>query len=384
MTTKILDETSFPLYCIQSYINEIFVVAGGGGAAKTGVKNAIHVYKLVRDGSSFTATAIAEVDTERRASMSLHLHPDRNQLAVGMDHLCQLYTMKLKKEKGFDKMIISASTSVNAVPPSIDDEGDYQKCVRFTLDKKFIITGGSDGNCKIFKLPSLEEHHQIKASTDEIDDLDVHPNSKYFVTTSKESSASLWRIKDGKKELELPYSIDGKDDDFYRFRNCRFSESKDTNKVYLYTTHTPKKYSKEKAANCLVRWDTHKWIPEHTVFIKKYTLSALAVSAIGRYLAVGTADGAIIVYTTWNMRHLKTVNNVHDIFVTGLSFVPENKLLCDVMKQDAAILSCSIDNKCQVTMIPSRSEFPMIVLLCLFGLVIVVLFNFITYFDFEF
>lgn len=41
MTSINLDQTSFPLYGIQSIDKELFVAAGGGGAAKTGVKNAI-------------------------------------------------------------------------------------------------------------------------------------------------------------------------------------------------------------------------------------------------------------------------------------------------------------------------------------------------------
>ena len=57
----------------------------------------------------------------------------------------------------------------------------------------------------------------------------------------------------------------------------RFSESKDLERSFLYTTHIPRKSSKEKPVNCLVKWDTRKWIPEHTVYIKNHTLSALAV-----------------------------------------------------------------------------------------------------------
>ena len=41
MTSINLDQTSFPLYGIQSIDKELFVAGGGGGAAKTGVKNAI-------------------------------------------------------------------------------------------------------------------------------------------------------------------------------------------------------------------------------------------------------------------------------------------------------------------------------------------------------
>lgn len=41
MTAKNLDQNSFPLYAIHAINANYFVCAGGGGAAKTGVKNAI-------------------------------------------------------------------------------------------------------------------------------------------------------------------------------------------------------------------------------------------------------------------------------------------------------------------------------------------------------
>ena len=41
MTSIKLGQASCPLYGIQSIDKELFVAGGGGGAAKTGVKNAI-------------------------------------------------------------------------------------------------------------------------------------------------------------------------------------------------------------------------------------------------------------------------------------------------------------------------------------------------------
>lgn len=41
MTAKNLDQNSFPVYAIHAINANYFVCAGGGGAAKTGVKNAI-------------------------------------------------------------------------------------------------------------------------------------------------------------------------------------------------------------------------------------------------------------------------------------------------------------------------------------------------------
>lgn len=39
-------------------------------------------------------------------------------------------------------------------PKNDDDDGEFQKCVKFTPDGKFVITGGTDGSCKIFKVSS--------------------------------------------------------------------------------------------------------------------------------------------------------------------------------------------------------------------------------------
>uniref|UniRef100_T2M4K1 Prolactin regulatory element-binding protein n=1 Tax=Hydra vulgaris TaxID=6087 RepID=T2M4K1_HYDVU len=381
MATYNLDQTSFPLYSLQSINDELFITCGGGGAAKTGVKNSINIYKLQREGSLFKALLIHEESCGSRAPMNLCLNSNRNLLAVGMDHLCQIYSLKKDKEKIFMKEKISVKT----VEETNGDDGDYQTSVSFTLDGKHMITGSSSGSCKVFECPSFQLKFNIKkAHLNEIDDLDVHPNSKYFVSVSKDHSANLWKLEDGKKELELPFSLAKKDEDFYRFRNCRFSENLDNKSVYLFTTHIPRKNSKLKSANCIVKWDTRKWVPEQVIQVKDHSLSALAVSSNGRYVAVGTADGSVLVYISWNMTHLKTILRVHDSFVTGLSFIADNKILCEDMKQDAALLSCSIDNKCQVSLIPKRTEFPIYIILVAMLLLLYATFNCIAYFDIEF
>lgn len=319
--------------------------------------------------------------------MNLDISPQRDVIAVGMDHLCQLYRIDYNKEDGIEKVNLKALKSVPSVtePENENDEdGEYQKCVRFSPDNKFIVTGGSNGFCRIFKYPSMEQRFDFKAHTSELDEVDIHPNSKLFVSVSKDPSASVWGLNDGKKQLELTFAVDKKDDDFYRFRNCRFSTNMDSKIVYLYTTHIPRKYTRTKVDSCLVRWNTGKWIPERTEFIKSHVPSSINVSKTGTYLGVGTAEGSILLYTSWNMRHLRTIEAIHDSFVTGLSFIPENRILCEEMGQDAGILTCSIDNNCTLSLFPSRSAISFHLFLFLFVCVMAVLFNIITYFDVEF
>ncbi|XP_066930827.1 guanine nucleotide-exchange factor SEC12-like [Clytia hemisphaerica] len=387
MTTKNLDQNTFPLYAIHAINPNYFVCAGGGGAAKTGVNNAIKLYHLKRRGNTFEAECICDLDTERRAIMNLDLSPQRDVIAVGMDHFCQLYRIDYKKENDVEKVNLKALKKVVTVPEpkdEHDEDGEYQKCVRFTPDNQHLITGGSNGYCRVFKYPTLEQRFDIKAHTTELDEIDVHPNSKLFVSVSKDASAGLWGVNDGKKQLELSFAIDKKDDDFYRFRNCRFSENKDSKTIYLYTTHIPRKYSRTKADSCLVKWNTQKWIPERTEFIKTHIPSSLNVSKNGAFLGVGTAEGSILLYISWNMRHMRTIDNIHDSFITGLSFIPENRVLCEEMGHEAGVLTCSIDNNCTLSLFPMRTGISFHLFLFVFVCFMVIMFNIITYFDVEF
>lgn len=55
----------------------------------------------------------------------------------------------------FNYFCYLALKNVSSVPEpknENDEDGDYQKCVRFSPDNQFIVTGGSNGSCRIFKV----------------------------------------------------------------------------------------------------------------------------------------------------------------------------------------------------------------------------------------
>jgi len=59
---------------------------------------------LKKDGKSFEAECICDLDTERRAVMNLDISPQRDVIAVGMDHLCQLFKIDYHNDKGVEKV----------------------------------------------------------------------------------------------------------------------------------------------------------------------------------------------------------------------------------------------------------------------------------------
>lgn len=51
---------------------------------------------------------MCEVETDKRAVMNLDVHPDKEAIAVGTDHICQIFEMKKKIEKGQAKVTLTS------------------------------------------------------------------------------------------------------------------------------------------------------------------------------------------------------------------------------------------------------------------------------------
>ena len=54
----LLARVNFPLYAIQKVTERHILVAGGGGASKTGVANCIELYELIKCENSDTCRAV--------------------------------------------------------------------------------------------------------------------------------------------------------------------------------------------------------------------------------------------------------------------------------------------------------------------------------------
>ncbi|XP_068677879.1 guanine nucleotide-exchange factor SEC12-like [Montipora foliosa] len=371
-----LETTNFPLYAVNALDREHFVIAGGGGAAKTGVPNALNIYKLGRSGKDLKATLVHNFEAGRRPIMNCAIHPTSNTLAVGMDNKCQILELDIKEEvrnvektKGKSKILTKEKTKkfiINELQSAVtvstddtdekDDDIGFQKVVRFTADGNYIVTGGSDGHVKVLQYPSLECTHDIKAHSTDVDDLDVHPNSNQFVTCSRDTTAFVWKLQEGKKQFQLHFSVNDQEN-FFRIRACRFGVNEKQD-VFLYTINVPAKFNrKSPTPSYLVKWDCMKWLPQMSQAAGLEPLTQMAVSGNGTFLGVGTAEGDISVFIAWNLVPLTTLKGVHNIFVTGLEFVPDSPLVNDQLHCEFALLSISADNACKVTTLKRRSEY---------------------------
>jgi prolactin regulatory element-binding protein len=91
------------------------------------------------------------------------------------------------------------------------------------------------------------------------------------------------------------------------------------------------------------------------------SLSALAVSDDGRFVAAGTMfTGSVHVFVAFNLQPVLHVPNAHSMFVTGLAFLPST-LSAEgntIESVETAVVSISVDNQVCIHSVEQRSTIP--------------------------
>ncbi|XP_076414952.1 guanine nucleotide-exchange factor SEC12 isoform X2 [Peromyscus maniculatus bairdii] len=239
----------FPLYALRvDPKTGLLIAAGGGGAAKTGIKNGVHFLQLEQINGCLSASLLHSHDTETRATMNLALAGDI--LAAGQDARCQLLRFQVHQQKS-NKAEKSSSKeqgprqrkgaapaekkpaaeahregvelkvkNLEAVQTDFSTE-PLQKVVRFNHDNTLLATGGTDGHVRVWKVPSLEKVLDFKAHEGEIGDLALGPDGK-LVTVGWDLKASVWQK--GQLVTQLHWQENGPTSSSstpYRYQACR-------------------------------------------------------------------------------------------------------------------------------------------------------------------
>lgn len=83
-----------------------------------------------------------------------------------------------------------------------------------------IFVGGTDGHVKLWKFPSLQPSHVLKAHKKEIDDIDFSPCESYLVSIAKDGIAVLWDYVKGKEVRRLTWNQP--EGSKYLYKRCRY------------------------------------------------------------------------------------------------------------------------------------------------------------------
>eukprot|EP00066_Takifugu_rubripes_P003311 XP_003965791.1 PREDICTED: prolactin regulatory element-binding protein isoform X1 [Takifugu rubripes] len=412
---RILDvyRAPFPLYSVKVDPKKgLVVTAGGGGASKTGIKNALLFLDVQLVGAhQYSASLLHSHDTTTRATMNMAVAD--GVIAAGQDGTCCVMKTQFSKQNQGSKAAANAKSeqqgevrrragkgersgedgaaapeegshmkdesvhlsvsTLAELQSDLNPQDPLQKVVRFSPDMSLLLTGGTDGHVRVWEFPSLKKKFDFKAHDGEIEDLDMSPGNKHLVTVARGFSCSIWvgnqwalGLKWTETKPEIP-------DKTYRYLACRFGKVEDQkDALRLYTVQIPHKRDRKHPPCYVTKWDGKSFLPMLTAPCGTEVISTLAVSDSGTFLGLGTVTGSVAIYITFSLQRLYYVKESHGIVVTDLAFLPDSlngrNLRGD---NETAMLSVAVDSRCQVHAVPDASWFPVWLVLVLCGLMVV-------------
>jgi len=380
---ELLCRVDFPLYSTAMISPRHLMVAGGGGAANTGVKNGLEIFEITTNGENVVGESITRFFTGEYSVYSLACRLNNNNnnnnlppkvtVVAGHNQFAQVYTLTLERERkgsgdlGGDVLRHRGSNGVpvgtgvqngmtettklvfktepgKKVQIDFNDKEPYGKVIRLSLNGKFMASGGDDGHLRVWSFPDLTKVHDFTTHDKEIDDIDFSPDSAKICSISKDKRAIVWDVKKGKKHAELGWDCPGGVK--YLYKRVKFGcVEGDPKKYKIFTISNP--IGSSKVPSFLHRWNTQSYTVEGKVASPGLALSALAVSDNGTFVAIGTmSEGIVDIFTSFNLSRVKRVRGAHSTFITGLEFLPtgEESAPCRGFSE-ASVVSISVDHQ---------------------------------------
>ncbi|XP_057876605.1 prolactin regulatory element-binding protein isoform X1 [Melospiza georgiana] len=393
----------FPLYTVRLHPRRpLAITAGGGGAAKTGIRNGVHFLQLEQIGGQLSASLLHCHDTETRATMTMALAGD--VIAAGQDNSCHILRFSLqepeapgaagkdgsgdkgpRRRRGGSGGGGGGAQGAQGRPREVRVESlqrvrtDFspdalQKAVRFSADGALLATGGADGFLRLWEFPSMKKTLEFRAHDGEIEDIALGPDNKQVVTAGRDFQCCVWQRDQLVTGLRWHENLPGIPDKAYRYQACRFGAVEGSaGALRLYTVQVPHKRERRPPPCYLTKWDGKSFLPLLTRPCGSEVVSCLSISDSGTFLGLGTVTGSVAIHIAFSLQRLYYVKEAHGIVVTDVAFVPESRPGRELLGgHEAALLSVAVDSRCKLHLLPTRRSLPvwLLLLLCA-GLIVV-------------
>ncbi|XP_015471327.1 prolactin regulatory element-binding protein isoform X1 [Parus major] len=383
----------FPLYTVRLHARRpLAITAGGGGAAKTGIRNGVHFLQLEQIGGQLSASLLHCHDTETRATMTMALAGD--VIAAGQDNSCHILRFSLQEpegpatagkdgseEKGARRRRGPAGgaqgssqsrarevrvESLQRVRTDFSPDA-LQKAVRFSADGALLATGGADGFLRLWEFPSMKKTLEFRAHDGEIEDIALGPDNKQVVTAGRDFQCCVWQQDQLVTGLRWHENLPGIPDKAYRYQACRFGAVEGSaGALRLYTVQVPHKRERRPPPCYLTKWDGKSFLPLLTRPCGSEVVSCLSISDSGTFLGLGTVTGSVAIHIAFSLQRLYYVKEAHGIVVTDVAFIPESWPGRELLGgHEAALLSVAVDSRCKLHLLPTRRSLPVWLLLLL-------------------
>ncbi|XP_074330611.1 SEC12-like protein 2 [Apium graveolens] len=305
------------------------VLSGGGGEGKSGIPNAILVSQFFVDSNSLSDQPVAKLGTGTNLPYRMAVHPGGEGLICSMPQSCRWFEWDEVKS---DDVCGWGLKSSEKILSQLEDIGQ-QLALTFDDEGSALAVGGEDGKLRVFKWPSMDSILDESNAHASVKDLSFSPDGKFLASVGSSGPGRIWDIASSTPVAALPKVKDE------RFGFCRFSHSIQNNQV-LYVT------AMQGRGGSIIKWNTTLWTRISLKHITRDSITAFNVSADGKYLAVGTMEGDILVLHSSSMRLHTAVKKAHLGIVTSLMFSHDSR----------ALLSTSFDSSARVTLVEDKKE----------------------------
>ncbi|EQC26451.1 hypothetical protein SDRG_15732 [Saprolegnia diclina VS20] len=366
-------QVSYPILGLGQ-AKQLVAICGGGGSARTGVKNTVDVYAAPTATTGYTLLGSADTGTELASGLAIS--PDSSLLAVSINASCWLYAIAYEETKSDFALTLLVKFRTDFAGA---ESGQSSVCF---VGNHTLLTGGEDSVIRSWSIatnvttkgwatapaldgapdmtPALGDSAigdtsyvqlvgEFKAHTKRIKQIHVDAFSRQLVVSSDEAaSCHLWWLHEGaaitcslsqadalaacfaaypKSVPPPPKGAKQAPTVFkHQFRCVRFAP----NGQFLMTVLSPP------------RGDAFllKWVPVTTSQVDaaswQWQIAAIAVagnepvgscciSVDGELVATATASGEVQTFSTANLEKVRReqLSEEHTFAVTGMAFVPQ-------------------------------------------------------------
>ncbi|TKY59026.1 SEC12 protein 2 [Spatholobus suberectus] len=305
------------------------VFAGGGGAGRSGIPNALVIAHFDVASNSLSDQPVCKLGTDSELPYRMALHSKGDGLICAMEtpKVCRWFDWDQNKSSEIHKLSLKLSEKVLT---QLEDVGQ-QLALAFNNDGSALAAGGEDGNIRVFKWPSMEVILNESNAHSSVKDLHFSSDGKLLVSLVSGGPCRVWDVSSSIVLASLS------NENRETFSSCRFSQTHDKTQVLYIAAMTDK-------GGSILTWNTQTWERMGSKYIIRDAISALNVSADGKFLACGTPSGDIVIVNSTNMQIQTTIKKAHLGIVTALAFSPDSR----------ALASVSMDSSARVTIIEEK------------------------------
>ncbi|XP_061355613.1 SEC12-like protein 2 [Gastrolobium bilobum] len=301
------------------------VVAGGGGEGHSGIPNSVLLAHFDVASNSLSDQPVSRLGTGSELPYRMAVHPNGDGLICAMPKSCRWFE--------WDSEIHQLGLKLSdRVLTQLEDVGQ-QLALAFNNDGTALAAGGEDGYLRVFKWPSMEIILDESNAHSTVKDLHFSSDGKLLASLGSSGPCRVWDVSSSTVLATLS------NENHEVFRYCRFSQINDgTQVLYIFVMA-------DKGGRILT-WNTQTWERMGSKHIIRDAISALNVSADGKFLACGTTSGDIVIINSTNMKIQTMSKRAHLGIVTALAFSPNSR----------AVASVSMDSRVTVTIIEEKKN----------------------------